>query len=289
MRSKMSRKNVIASSQTNDDLLPGDRIDDLAHRRRRASELREIAAEREDTLRDAGCRRCRTPALRRVEALVDHVGGVEVAVDDHVEDRPEQEAFFGLPFPGELELEATHDLVDGNRAAVLGGVADREQPAGPDTRSISRLSKSSFRNSQSWTATWKYSPKRMSFVRCCFGSSSASTTTGLSSSWLMTLSRSSAGAPRRRSRPTQWSGSTAAFRVVEVDILVTGFARDIAPGSEHCSETTHAGDEVDGTDRYHRIHGDELGGVDGRAAAGPGARLAAREPAGRLGRSDRCR
>ena len=113
--------------------LPCDRIDDLAHRRHRATELRKITAESEDTLGYAGLPVAAEHLLfDNVEAIVDRVGGVEVAVDDHVEERPEQEAFLGLPLPAELELEATHDLVDGNRAAVLRGVTECEHPSGPD-------------------------------------------------------------------------------------------------------------------------------------------------------------
>ena len=126
----MSRKNDDRRVADERHFLPRDRVDDFAHRRHRAAELRQIAAEREHALGDALLTVAPEHLLFDVvEAVVDRVGGLEVAVDEHVEDGPEQEALFGFAFPVELELEATHDLVDGNRVAVLDGVADREHPS----------------------------------------------------------------------------------------------------------------------------------------------------------------
>ena len=50
--------------------------------------------------------------LDLVEPVVDRVGHLEVAVDDHVEERPQQEALLGRVVLRPLELEAARDLVE---------------------------------------------------------------------------------------------------------------------------------------------------------------------------------
>ena len=56
--------------------------------------------------------------LDLVEPVVDSVGDVEVAVDEHVEDRPEQEALLGLAVLHPLQLEPARDLVEVDLGAV---------------------------------------------------------------------------------------------------------------------------------------------------------------------------
>ena len=104
----------------------------------------EVAAHGEDLARDVagrvGSLVGEDRLLDLVEAVVDHVGHVEVAVDDHVEDRPQEEALLGLAVLGALELEPPGHLVEIDRGAVgaRGGARSASQP-GPVTMSISRL------------------------------------------------------------------------------------------------------------------------------------------------------
>jgi hypothetical protein len=64
-----------------------------------------------------------------VEAIVDLVGHVEVAVDDHVEERPQEEALFGGAVLDPLQLEAARHLVEVDLRALVTRVSDGDQPA----------------------------------------------------------------------------------------------------------------------------------------------------------------
>ena len=117
------------------DLAADDRVDDLAERCRGAAHRREVAPHREDLPRDLGRRRSR-PVRREhalldlVETVVDHVGDVEVAVDQHVEDRPQQEALLGLAVLQALELEPARHLVEVDLGPLGARVSNRDQPPG---------------------------------------------------------------------------------------------------------------------------------------------------------------
>ena len=121
-------------------------FDDLAHRRGGSAQRREIAAHRED-------RAARWDAELGRRAIGEHlsprsassrssisVGDVEVAVDEHVEDRPEQEALLGLAVLRPLQLEprgATSSMSTGVPSLRWWRTVS-SQP-GPVTMSISRL------------------------------------------------------------------------------------------------------------------------------------------------------
>ena len=68
-----------------------------------------------------------------VELVVDLVAHVEVAVDEHVEQCPQQEALFGAVLLGALELEAALDLFDLERPGsflVVGRMTHGDDPPG---------------------------------------------------------------------------------------------------------------------------------------------------------------
>ena len=113
------------------DLPADDRVHDLAHGRGASAQGREVAAHGEDLPRDRGRRIVgEHDPFDLVEPVVDRIGHFEVPVDDHVEERPQQEALFGRAVLGPLQFEAAGDLVEVDRGAGLGGMADRDQPSG---------------------------------------------------------------------------------------------------------------------------------------------------------------
>ena len=117
-----------------------DRGDDLAQRRRVAPELDDRLAEVEELAgapapdrRDVVGAVVEHVALGGVEAVVDRVGHHEVAVDDDVEQGPEQETLVRRVVLLELGLEALADGVDRERSEGVGVIAvraltDRQQP-----------------------------------------------------------------------------------------------------------------------------------------------------------------
>ncbi len=112
------------------DLAPDDRVHDLAQGGCGAPDRREVAAHFERPLGDARWRWVDEHGLLDVvEAFVDHVGHVEVAVDEHVEDRPQEEALFGGAVLRALELEATGHLFEIDLGSAVGRVPHGQQPA----------------------------------------------------------------------------------------------------------------------------------------------------------------
>ena len=112
------------------DLLADDRVDDVAHRCGRPPEHGEVAPYGEDlSRRSTRAVVAEDHLFDGVEPLVERVGHLEVAVDDHVEQRPEQKPLLRGAVLGALELETPGDLVEVDGGAVVARVPHGHQPA----------------------------------------------------------------------------------------------------------------------------------------------------------------
>jgi len=111
--------------------LPADhRVHDFAERRGGAAELHEVASDREHVAWDTTLAVVTEHRLlQRVEAIVERVGHLEVAVDDHVEQRPEQEALLGDAVLAPLQLEAVLDQFHVEAATLAVGMTHGHHPA----------------------------------------------------------------------------------------------------------------------------------------------------------------
>ena len=111
-------------------LTTDDCVDHFAQRCHRPAKLHEDTPYGEDLASDLVVGLVGEDALFDVvEPLVERVGGVEVAVDDHVEQRPEQEAFLGAVVLGALELETVRHPIGVEAHAVVAGMTHSEDPA----------------------------------------------------------------------------------------------------------------------------------------------------------------